>query len=289
RAAKEEDRIKHIDITNTNNGQVFLTYRDVDSLSGFIDEEIKKKPVYDFTANDGISHTVWVVSEPEKVQFIVKEFSKIPAVYIADGHHRAASSAKVGMKRRKENKNHTGNEEYNFFMATIFGAKQLKILDYNRVVKDLNGNSVEEFLKKTGLNFDVSPAPSKPYRPTKSKEVGMYLEGKWYILTAKKGTYDEKDPIESLDVQILQKNLLDPVLGIKDPRKDERIDFVGGIRGLEELERLVASKKFRVAFAMYPVSLEELMAIADAGKIMPPKSTWFEPKLRSGLVLHLLS
>ncbi len=287
REDKERDRTRHIEVTNANTGPVFLTYRAQKQIDEIIDKEMKKKPVYDFTAVDGIIHTVYLIDDDKTIKYLAEKFSDIDYLYIADGHHRSASTAKVGYKKAEANPKHTGNEEYNRFLAVAFPHNQLKILDYNRVVKDLNGLSKEGFLKKVGEKFAIEPVGSE-YKPEKLHIFGMYLDKQWYKLTAKEGTFEPKDPVKSLDVSILQDNLLCPLLNIKDPRTDKRINFVGGIRGLKELVKLVDSGDYKVAFAMCPVSLEELMAIADAGEIMPPKSTWFEPKLRSGLFIHFL-
>ncbi|OQX71843.1 MAG: hypothetical protein B6D62_01280 [Candidatus Cloacimonas sp. 4484_275] len=288
RADKEADRIKHVDTLNANTGPVFLTYpaqKEIDELTEKITGE---KPLYDFETEDGIRHTVWKVEDENRIKEIISLFSKIKNLYVADGHHRSASATIVGQRRRAANPNHTGEEEYNFFLSVIFPHNQLYIMDYNRVVKDLNGLEKDEFLKKVGEKFKVEEVTgNKPYKPEKAHTFGMYLDGKWYKLTALEGTYPKDDPVKSLDVSILQENLLAPILGIGDPRKDKRIDFVGGIRGLKELERRVDSGE-AVAFSMFPTSIEELMTIADAGKVMPPKSTWFEPKLRSGVIVHLL-
>lgn len=289
RAVKENDRIKHVDTLNANTGPVFLTYPAVPDIDKVVRELVKSEPEYDFEADDKIIHRLWVINDKHVTRFIENEFAKIPVLYVADGHHRSASAAKVGAMRKAANRNHTGNEEYNFFLAVLFPHNQLQILDYNRVVKDLNGLSKEEFLQKVSERFDIEKiADNSAYKPDYIHRFGMYLQGQWYKMTAREGTFDPNDPVRSLDVDILQNILLTPVLNITDPRKDERIDFVGGIRGLEELERRV-NKGEAIAFALYPTSVEELMSIADSGKIMPPKSTWFEPKLRSGLVVHFLS
>lgn len=288
RKVKEDDRTNHVNHLNANTGPVFLTYharKAIDTLMNQIME--KSDPVYDFTSNDGIHHIFWVVSDDKDIKSIESEFAKLGCLYVADGHHRSASAARVKEMRQKKNSDHTGDEEYNYFLTVIFPHNQMYIMDYNRVVKDLNGNSKEEFLIKVEEKFEVEFQPKK-VNPADKHTFGMYLDGDWYKLTSKADTYNETDPVGKLDVSILQENLLTPILGIGDPRKDERIDFVGGIRGLKELERLVDSGKFAVAFAMHPTSIEELMAIADANLMMPPKSTWFEPKLRSGLIVHTL-
>ena len=288
RKDKEDDRCNHVEITNANTGVVFLTYRDHNGVNNAVSTWIKgNNPEYSFTAPDGIKHQVWPISDDKVIGEIVKCFDQIPELYIADGHHRSASAYRVGAKKRNENKAHKGNEEYNFFLATYFPASHLMIMDYNRLVKDLNGMNSDQFVAAVSKSFEVCPASSAS--PKEPKNFGMYLDGKWYTLKAKKGSYPEKDPINSLDVAILQNNLLQPILGIGDPRTDKRIDFVGGIRGTGELEKRVNSGEFKVAFSMFPTTVEELMNVADAGMIMPPKSTWFEPKLRDGLLVHLLS
>ncbi len=286
REDKEQDRIRHVDTCNANTGPIFLTYRARKDIDEIIAEETAKAPVYDFVSEDGVGHTVWVISDSAKIEQLSAAFLKVPALYIADGHHRNASAVKVGLKRRGSGE-YDKNAEFNFYLAVAFPDEQLKILDYNRVVKDLNGLTKDEFIEKIKKDFDVAPAESG--KPSKALEFGMYLDGSWYRLTAKDGSFDSNDPVLSLDVSILQNNLLSPVLGIQDPRTDSRIAFVGGIRGLGELVKLVDSGKMSVAFAMYPTSVSQLMEIADAGKIMPPKSTWFEPKLRSGIFIHELS
>lgn len=284
REEKEQDRICHVDTLDTQTGPIFLAYRFDEELKKVIEEKKKMQPVYDFTSEDGISHRVWVIEEADKIQRIQQRFEKINEIYIADGHHRAASAIKVGCKRRKEHPDYTGKEEFNYFLCTLFADEELEILDYNRVVKDLNGYSEAEFLEKIKESFKVEEACKSPYAPKQKKEFGMYLGEKWYRLELKKEK-DLDDVVEGLDVSILQNELLEPVLGIKEPGKDKRIAFVGGIRGLKELERCVKNG-FQVAFSMYPTSMQELFSVADAGRLMPPKSTWFEPKLRSGLFLH---
>ncbi len=288
RADKEADRIKHVDTLNANTGPVFLTYKARQEMNELVEEIIAQKPVYDFKAEDGIKHIFWKIDREEDIQKIMNIFAKIDYLYVADGHHRSASGTIVGQRRREANPNHTGNEEYNYFLSVIFPHDQLYIMDYNRVVKDLNGLSTDEFLKKVEEKFTVNLySTDKAYHPEGMHEFGMYLDGSWYKLTAIEGTFPGNDPVKLLDVSILQENLLSPILGIGDPRKDKRIDFVGGIRGLEELSRRIDAGE-AVAFSLYPTSIEQLMAIADAGKVMPPKSTWFEPKLRSGVIIHLL-
>lgn len=286
REDKEQDRIRHVDICNANTGPIFLAYRTVDEISEIVDNVKKNAPVYDFTAEDGIIHRAWIIDNEETINRLVKLFKDVPNLYIADGHHRNASAAKVGLKRRNENPNYTGDEEFNYYLAVIFPSDQLKILDYNRVVKDLNGLSEEEFIKKLSEKFDIAETEGRA-KPDKAYDFGMYMDGKWYMLTAK-DEIKSKDAVKGLDVSILQDNVLIPILGIGDIRTDKRIDFVGGIRGLGELEKRVDSGEMKVAFAMYPTSIEQLMTIADENKIMPPKSTWFEPKLRSGLFIHSL-
>ena len=284
RADKEQDRINHVDICNMQTGPIFLAYRANDVLRGIVSDAKKETPVYDFISEDGIGHRVWVISTEEKITAIQNAFAEIPSVYIADGHHRCASAAKVGLKRRAENPDYTGTEEFNYFLSVLFPDEELHILDYNRVVKDLNGFSVEEFLKKVSEAFVVEKIGKEAYRPKEKGTFGMYLDEEWYCLTAKEEIRSE-DAVAGLDVSILQDNLLAPILGIQDPKSDKRIDFVGGIRGLAELEKRVHSD-MQVAFSMYPTSIEELFDVADAKRLMPPKSTWFEPKLRSGLFLH---
>ena len=288
RADKEADRIKHVDTLNANTGPVFLTYpaqKDIDKLTA---ELTKEKPLYDFTTGRGVRQSFWKVEDEKKIKQISEMFSKIGNLYVADGHHRSASATVVGQRRRAANPHHTGDEEYNYFLAVIFPHHQLHIMDYNRVVKDLNGLSKENFLKKVSENFEITKIQNnEPYKPEKLHTFGMYLDGKWYKLTAKDKIIPKNAPVKSLDVSILQENLLAPILGIGDPRTDDRIDFVGGIRGLHELENRVDNGE-AVAFSMYPTSIEELISIADADKVMPPKSTWFEPKLCSGVIVHML-
>ena len=286
REDKEQDRIRHVDICNANTGPIFLAYRTVDAISEIIERIKKNAPVYDFTAEDGIKHRAWIIDSDEDINKLVELFKDVPNLYIADGHHRNASAAKVGLKRRAEKPDYTGDEEFNYYLAVIFPSDQLKILDYNRVVKDLNGMTEDEFIKKLSENFDIKEVSGRA-KPEKQYDFGMYLNKKWYMLTAKENIRS-KDAVKGLDVSILQDNVLIPILGIGDIRTDKRIDFVGGIRGLGELEKRVDSGEMKVAFAMYPTSIDQLMAIADENKIMPPKSTWFEPKLRSGLFIHSL-
>lgn len=288
RAEKEKDRINHVDYCNANTGPIFLTYRNVGEIDEIVAKYTVGAPEYSFVSEDGISHIIWIIDNASDVKRLEELFSGVDYLYIADGHHRAASAVNVGRMRREANRDYTGEEEFNFFLSVIFPADDLYIMDYNRVVKDLNGNSSEEFLAKISEKFNVEEcAGADQYKPEGKAMVGMYLDGRWYKLIAKEGTYDPADPVKSLDVSILQENVLTPILGIDDPKTSDRIDFVGGIRGLGELERRVA-EGMKVAFAMYPTSIEELMNIADAGKLMPPKSTWFEPKLRSGIFVHEL-
>ena len=286
REDKEQDRIRHVDICNANTGPIFLAYRTVDEISAIIENVKKNAPVYDFTAEDGIKHRAWVIDNDETANKLIELFKAVPNLYIADGHHRNASAAKVGLKRRAEHPDYTGDEEFNYSLAVIFPSDQLKIMDYNRVVKDLNGMTSEEFMNKLAEKFDIHEAGGRA-KPEKQYDFGMYLDKKWYMLTAKENLR-VNDAVAGLDVSILQDNVLIPILGIGDIRTDKRIDFVGGIRGLGELERRVDSGEMKVAFAMYPTSIDQLMTIADENKIMPPKSTWFEPKLRSGLFIHSL-
>lgn len=284
REEKEQDRIRHVDTLDTQTGPIFLAYRLDAVLKEIIEETKRKTPVYDFISEDKITHRVWVIDESEMMERIQQCFVKINKIYIADGHHRAASAIKVGCKRRKEHPGYTGEEEFNYFLCTLFAEEELEILDYNRVVKDLNGLSEIEFLEKIKESFEVEEAEESPYAPKQKKEFGMYLGKKWYKLQIKKEQISD-DVVGNLDVSILQDKLLKPILGIKEPGKDNRIIFVGGIRGLKELEHCVENG-FQVAFSMYPTSMQELFSVADAGRLMPPKSTWFEPKLRSGLFLH---
>mgnify|MGYP003293984841 FL=1 len=288
RADKEADRIRHVDTLDANTGPIFLTHRENATVTE-ITENWKNThaPAYDFVSDDGVAQTVWVIDDDAVVDTLVKEFAEIPYLYIADGHHRCASAVRVGQKRRGEGE-YDENAEFNFFLSVIFPCDQLKIMDYNRVIADLNGNTSEEFIAKMSEKFIVEDADESPYSPKERHTFGMYLDNKWYKVTAKAEFINENDPVECLDVSILQNNLITPILNITDPRTDKRIDFVGGIRGLGELERRCADG-MKLAFAMYPTSLGELMDIADAGKVMPPKSTWFEPKLLSGLFIHKLS
>lgn len=286
REEKEQDRIHHVDVTNAHTGPIFLAYRSQEELNGLVALEKKKTPLYDFISEDGICHRVWKIEDPQKAEEIHRIFSGIPRVYIADGHHRAASAVKVAAMRREANPSWTGNEEFNYFLSVLFPDDQLMIMPYNRVVQDLNGLTREEFLKKTERYFVVTERGRKAFSPEQKGQVGMYLDGSWYQLDARPEICTD-DPVKGLDVSILQDRILGPLLGIGDPRTDSRIRFVGGIRGLSELERLVDSGA-AVAFSMYPTSIRELFEVADAGLLMPPKSTWFEPKLRSGLFIHAI-
>ena len=287
RRDKEEDRMKHVRINSANIEPVFFAYPDNAVLDSLIMRYAKTEPEYDFVAPiDGFRHQLWVVSNDEDIKIITDEFAQMSALYIADGHHRSAAAALVGAERAAQNPNHTGNEEYNYFMAVAFQASQLTVLDYNRVFKDLNGNTSQQFLDKIAVNFTVEKKGADEYRPAQPHEFSLYLDGEWYSLKAKPGTYDPNDPIGVLDVDISSRLILEEILQLGDLRSSQRIDFVGGLRGLGELKRRVDSGEMRAALALYPVSMKQIMDIADAGKIMPPKATWFEPKLRSGLVIH---
>ena len=290
RPDKEQDRMVHVRVNNANIEPVFFTYPAVREIDAIVKRIVKKeKPEYDFTAEDGFGHHFWVVKNPETIRKIGNLFTeKVPFTYVADGHHRTAAAALVGKEKREKNPAHNGTEEYNFFLAVHFPDDQLRIIDYNRTIKDLNGLSDEDFLKKLEAGFIIREKGIKTYKPRTLHNFSMYLGGKWYSLTAKKGTYNDDDPVEVLDVTILNNLVLTPVLDIQDLRRSKRIDFVGGIRGLGELKKRVDSGEMKVAFALYPVSMKQLITIADSGNIMPPKTTWFEPKLRSGLVIHLL-
>lgn len=289
RRDKEEDRMKHVRVNNANVEPVFFAYPDDALLDEIIRKYTAEKPVYDFVApDDGFGHKFWVIDDDKDIERITEEFKGMPALYIADGHHRSAAAALVGAEKANQNPAHRGDEEYNYFMAVCFPASQLTIIDYNRVVKDLNGLTEEEFLAALQKNFEVQKMGAEIYKPAGLHNFALYLGGNWYSLTARPGTYDDNDPIGVLDVTISSNLILDEILGIKDLRSDKRIDFVGGIRGLGELKRRVDSGEMKVALALYPVSMKQLMDIADTGNIMPPKTTWFEPKLRSGLVIHKL-
>jgi uncharacterized protein (DUF1015 family) len=287
RADKEIDRINHVDACNAQTGPIFLAYRSQEVINNVVDQVKQRNPLYDFVATDNIRHTVWRIDRDNDIATIAAAFNNIENIYIADGHHRAASAVKVGLKRRANNPDYTGEEEFNYFLSVLFPHNELLIMDYNRVIKDLNGYSKEEFLNKVAQAFDIEFKSSQPYKPQEKATIGMYLEGQWYKLTAKE-CIRSTDPVEGLDVSLLQNNVLTPILNIKDIRTDKRIDFVGGIRGLKELERR-ANTDMKLAFAMYPTSIEELFAVSNAQQLMPPKSTWFEPKLRSGLFIHELN
>jgi uncharacterized protein (DUF1015 family) len=287
RPVKEDDRTRHVDALDANTGPVFLTYRARREIDALVQRLTAGEPTYDFVAPDGIGHTVWVVATPAERDRLVAAFAEVPALYVADGHHRSEAAVRIRTMRREANPDHTGQEPYNYFLSVIFPHDQMMILDYNRVVRDLAGRQAAEFLTAVGERFEVEPVDEG--RPSRPRSFGMYLAGEWYRLTARLGTYPDDDPVRGLDVAILQENLLTPLLEIGDPRKDERIDFVGGIRGLGELEKLVDSGDWAVAFALYPTSIEQLLSVADSGRVMPPKSTWFEPKLRSGLIVRPLA
>ena len=287
RADKEADRINHVDYCNANTGPIFLTYRADKTVDAIVEKYLKNQPEYDFVTDDGITNTVWVIDNDDDIGTLSDAFTNIPALYIADGHHRAASAVKVGMKRRESKPDYNGTEEFNFFLAVYFRSDDLAIMDYNRLIADYNGKTKDELLNEISEKFDIEKKDAT-YHPEMKHTFGMYIGKEWYKLTAKNGIFDENDPVDRLDVSILQKNVISPVFGIDDPRTDKRIDFVGGIRGLGELERR-CSIDMQIAFSMYPTTLDDLMDIADAQKIMPPKSTWFEPKLLSGLFIHKLS
>jgi len=290
RPDKEQDRMVHVRVNNANIEPVFFTYPAVKEIDSIVDKIVRaEKPEYDFVAEDGFGHHFWVIKKPEINKMIEKLFAeKVPFTYVADGHHRTAAAALVGKEKREKNPSHNGTEEYNFFLTVHFPADQLRIIDYNRTIKDLNGLTCKEFLTRLGCGFDVIEKGTKAYRPKRLHNFAMYLDGKWFSLTAKAGTFNDNDPIGILDVTILTNQILSPILDIQDLRRSKRIDFVGGIRGLRELKKRVDRGEMKVAFALYPVSMDQLITIADSGNIMPPKSTWFEPKLRSGLVIHLL-
>ena len=288
RRDKEEDRMKHVRVNNANVEPVFFAFPDHSGLQAIIDRVPAGEPEYDFVAPDGFGHTFWVIDDEETIKRVTEEFAAIPNLYIADGHHRSAAAALVGAEKAKNNPNHRGDEEYNYFLAVAFPASHLKIIDYNRVVRDLNGLTPAQFLDKLAQNFDVEKKGAETYHPAGLHNFSLYLEGEWYSLTAKQGTYNDQDPIGVLDVTVSSDLILRDILGITDLRSDKRIDFVGGIRGLEELKRRVDSGEMKMALALYPVTMDQLINIADTGNIMPPKTTWFEPKLRSGLVIHKL-
>lgn len=290
RREKEDDRMRHVLATDANVGPAFFAYPDNEVLNDIISRYACTAPEYDFVASeDGFRHRFWVISDKKDIDTITNEFAKMPSLYIADGHHRSAAAVRVADEKAKADPNHTGKEEYNYFMAVCFPASELTILDYNRVVKDLNGLTHDEFLNELEKDFVVLLMGSEEYRPSHRHEFSLYLDGNWYSLTARPGTYDDNDPIGCLDVDISSRLILDKLMGIKDLRSDKRVDFVGGLRGLKELRRRVDDGEMRWALALYPVSMDQIMRIADCGKIMPPKATWFEPKLRSGLVIHKLS
>ena len=289
RPVKETDRKNHVRVAMMNAEPVFFAYKAVKSLDNIVEQIKRQPPVYDFTANDGVIHRFWQVSDPQVITKIEMEFEKMPATYVADGHHRTAAAALVGKDLQNENPNHTGEEPYNYFLAVHFPDSELQIIDYNRVVKDLNGLSADDFIEKLKSSFEMINKGRGIYKPDRLHEMSMYLEGKWYQLIAKPHTYDDSNPIKALDVTVLSESILKPILNIVDLRTDERIDFVGGIRGLKELEKRVDSGEMKVAFALYPVSMQQLIDIADSGEIMPPKTTWFEPKLRSGLIVYSLA
>jgi len=290
RLDKEQDRMVHVRVNNANIEPVFFTYPAVKEIDEIVNKIVNsEKPEYDFVAEDGFGHHFWVINKTETIKLIEKLFTeKVPYTYVADGHHRTAAAALVGKEKRENNPSHNGTEEYNFFLAVHFPADQLQIIDYNRTVKDLNGLTTKQLLERLESGFVIEEKGSKNYRPKKLHNFSMYIDGKWFSLTAKAGTYDDNDPIGVLDVTILTTQILSPILDIQDLRRSKRIDFIGGIRGLRELRKRVDSGEMKVAFALYPVSMNQLITIADSGNIMPPKSTWFEPKLRSGLVIHLL-
>lgn len=287
RADKEEDRIKHVDTLNAQTGPIFLAYRENDTLAELVTKNKQKRPIYDFTSEDGVTHRVFQIQDADDIRKISEAFGEMKQIYIADGHHRCASAVKVGLKRRMQNPDYDGSEEFNYFLSVSFPDRELMIMDYNRVVRDLNGLTEREFLEKVSCIAEIESKGSVPVKPTMKGQISMYLSDEWYLLHFKNDVIC-MDPVKGLDVSILQDYILMPILGISDPKTDKRIDFVGGIRGLEELERRVKTD-MKVAFAIYPTSIEELFAVADAGLLMPPKSTWFEPKLRSGLFIHSLA
>jgi uncharacterized protein (DUF1015 family) len=286
RPVKEKDRIRHMKTLRAHPGPVFMTYPEVDEIDQLIDEVLADDPEIDFAADDNVRHTIWVIRERSTIRDLVRLFrDRVPATYIADGHHRAASSAKVGKELMDSNSNHTGEEEYNFFLSVLFPADQLSIIDYNRVIKDTNGLSSEELLQKLAEKFDIA-AVEEAYRPEYPHSFGLYMDGQWFRMDARLEILNDSDPIGVLDISVLSENVIDPILGIKDQRTDDRIDFVGGIRGMAELERRVDSGEMAMAFSIYPVTIRQLIDVSESGEVMPPKSTWFEPKLRSGLIVH---
>ena len=287
RKDKEVDRINHVDYCDANTGPIFLTYRNQDEISKIMGKWIQNEPLYDFVSEDGNGHTVWIINNDTDIEKLTTLFEKVDSLYIADGHHRAKSAVEVGLKRRKENPGYTGEEEFNYFLAIVYPDNQLEVLDYNRTVKDLNGLNEEEFLIAIEKNFKIKVS-KEAIKPNRKHTFGMYMNNIWYELEAKEGTFNEEDPMERLDVSILQNNLLSPILGIDDPTKSDRIEFIGGIRGIKELEKR-ANKDMKVSFSMFATTIDDIMSIADGGMIMPPKSTWFEPKPRSGLFIHKLS
>jgi len=287
--SKERDRIDHVRYTGAHTGPIMMAYREDTEIRKVIDNWVKlHKPIYDFKSCDNVGQTVWIIDDKKTIDSIITMFSKVPALYIADGHHRSQAAVSVGLEERRKNPDYSGDEEFNYFLSILFSDSDLTILDYNRVIKDLNGLLAEELLSKLKVSFDIVYKGREEYRPDEKHHMGMYLEGIWYGLRAKSSSFDESDSINSLDVSILQNQVIEPIFGICDPRTDKRIDFVGGIRGLDELKRRVDSGEMSVAFALYPTPIEDLLSIADEGKIMPPKSTWFEPKLQSGIFLHSL-
>ena len=287
RKDKELDRINHVDYCDANTGPIFLTYKNVGEISNIMNKWIGTTPLYDFVSEDGNGHTVWLINDDNEIERLTTLFSDVECLYIADGHHRTKSAVEVGLKRRKENTNYTGEEEFNYFLSIVYPDNQLEVLDYNRTVKDLNCLTEDEFLSAIKEKFTVKVSDGQ-FKPNRRHTFGMYMANPWYELEAKEGTFNEEDPMERLDVSILQNNLLQPILGIDDPTKSQRIEFIGGIRGLKELEKR-ADKDMKVSFAMFPTTTDDIMSIADGGMIMPPKSTWFEPKPRSGLFIHKLS
>lgn len=287
REDKEIDRIKHVDTCNAQTGPIFLAYRSNSTINSIVEKQMKENPLYDFVSDDGIKHTVWEIDNDNDISDINDAFDKIEEIYIADGHHRAASAVKVAVKRRNDKGKYTGEEEFNYFLSVLFPDDQLMIMDYNRTVADLNGLSKDEFLAKISENFEIEKIGNKAYSPKQKGEFGMYLEGQWYKLVINNNLIDNTNPVAALDVSLLQEYLLESILGINDPRTDSRIDFIGGIRGLSELENR-ADNDMKISFSMYPTSIQELFEVADANMLMPPKSTWFEPKLRSGIFIHEL-